>query len=114
MKYLDLATQVARGSFVPQKDKSFLFGCVAIRDDGAIVVATNIATQNPMPSAHSEVRCLKRGGYGATLYVARIDRQGNWAIAKPCSSCSSLIRNRGVKKVYYTIAPKTYAVWNVQ
>src|ERR1700677_3949721 len=100
MKYLDLAVQVAKGN--ASQAKHFSFGCVAIREDGGLIVASNIRTRDPMIHAHSEARALKRAGYGATLYVVRLDRAGRWCLAKPCVGCASLIRNRGVKRVFYT------------
>ena len=43
---------------------------------------------------------------------ARVLRDGFWALAWPCGGCRLLIRNRGVKKVYYIIGPNEYGVWN--
>lgn len=110
MKYLELASRVARGN---TQAKSFLFGAVAERQDGAIVVSTNIRTQTPEHSAHAEYRLLKKCGWGATIWVVRVDRNGQWAMAKPCIKCQTLIKNKGVKKVFYTIAPGEYGVWKV-
>jgi tRNA(Arg) A34 adenosine deaminase TadA len=112
MKYLDLAIQVAKGN--ASRSKHFTFGCVALREDGGLICMTNIRTRDPMIQAHSETRALKRAGYGATLYVVRLDRAGNWCMAKPCVGCQSLIKNRGVRKVFYTVSENTYAVWNVR
>lgn len=46
---------------------------------------------------------------GAVIYVARILKNGHTAMARPCSSCEKLIRQLGIKKMYYTI-PDGYAV----
>ncbi len=110
MKYLDLATRIAKSN---TQAKSFLFGIVAERADGAVVISTNVRTQHPMPAAHAERRVLSKSGFGATLWIARIDRFGNWAIAKPCKNCQTYIKNKGVKKVFYTIGPNEYGVWKV-
>ncbi len=107
MKYLELATRVAKAN---TQAKTYLFGAVAERTDRAIVVSTNIRTQTPEHSAHCESRLLRKCGWGATIWIARVDRNGNWAMAKPCIKCETLIRNKGVKKVYYTIAPQEYGV----
>jgi tRNA(Arg) A34 adenosine deaminase TadA len=107
MKYLDLAVKIARGN---TQAKTYLLGAVAERPDGAIVTATNIRTQFPEHSAHAEYRLLKKCGWGAVIWVARVDRHGQWAIAKPCIKCQTLIKNKGVKKVYYTIGPNEYGV----
>ena len=39
---------------------------------------------------------------GAELFVARVTRGGNLALAKPCSRCMETIGDHGIKKVYYT------------
>ena len=112
MNYLDLATRIAKAN--SSKDKHFLFGVVCLRRDGAVITSTNIRTMDPMVEAHAESRALRKAGHGATLWIARIDRHGQWVMAKPCMQCASLIRNHDVKQVYYTVSKDTYAVWNVQ
>ena len=39
---------------------------------------------------------------GATVYVARINKEGEARISKPCSMCESAMRHVGVKRVVYT------------
>lgn len=110
MKYLDLAIRIAKGG---EEERNYLIGCVGIRTDGAIVVAANLLTKRPEHSAHAELRTLKKSDKGSTLYVARIHRDGNWANAKPCIKCQTLIRNKKVKRVFYTVGPEEWACWNV-
>ncbi len=110
MKYLDLAIRIAKGG---TEERNYRIGCVGIRTDGAIVVAPNLLTKRPEHTAHSETRTLRKCGFGATLWVARITRDGLWALAKPCVKCQALIRNKRVKRVFYTIGPEEYACWNV-
>lgn len=109
MKYLDLAIRIAKGG---SEDRNYLIGCVSLRTDGAIVVAPNSWTKEPEPKAHAESRCLNKSGLGATLWVARICRDGQLAMAKPCKKCQALIRNKKVKRVYYTISNNEYGVWD--
>lgn len=111
MKNLDLAARIAAGTC--WQEKHFLLGAVAKREDGAIVVAANLRTQDRCHSAHAEWQLLRKAGLGATLYVARINRYGQWAMAKPCNRCQALIRNKKVKRVYYTVSPGRYDIWNV-
>jgi tRNA(Arg) A34 adenosine deaminase TadA len=108
MKYLELAARIAQGA--AWHEKHFLLGAVAIRGDGAIVTATNIRTQDRVHSAHAEYRALKKAGKDSILYVARIDRFGQWAMAKPCNLCQTLIKNKRVRRVYYTIAKDEFGV----
>jgi tRNA(Arg) A34 adenosine deaminase TadA len=101
----DLAYEVADGR------KNFLLGCIAKRKDGAFVRSRNSTMRDPTPEGHAEARVLKKAGHGAILWVARVTRDGAWKMAKPCEKCQALIRNHGVKKVYYTIAPNEWGVW---
>ena len=106
-----MAAQLAGKS---QDDKSFYMACVAKRADGAIVSSVNhCVSGQAIPEHHAEARVLRKCDYGAVLYLARVlkrDRE-TWANAKPCKRCQALIRNYGVKKVYYTVGPNEWDVW---
>ena len=39
---------------------------------------------------------------GSTVYVARINKDGEARISKPCSMCENAMRHVGVKRVVYT------------
>jgi tRNA(Arg) A34 adenosine deaminase TadA len=108
MELLNIAARLALGG---DEKRNYLLSAVVKRSDGALVVSTNALTKEPEPAAHAEARALRKADWGATLYVARVLRQGGWALAKPCGRCQALIRSRGVKKVYYTIGPNEYGVW---
>jgi hypothetical protein len=109
MKYLELATQIAEGTL--DQEKNTFFCGVAERSDGAIVVSTNIRTKEQFHGAHCEVRLLKKCDVGSTIYLVRIWKDGTWANAKPCIKCQTLIKNKRVKKVFYSLDKETYAVW---
>jgi tRNA(Arg) A34 adenosine deaminase TadA len=110
MKYLDLAAKIAQeGSGY----KTYKLACVIKRSDGAIVSADNKCYRTIEPRYHAEARALRKADVGCTLFVVRISKSGEWACAKPCKNCQALIRNKGVKKVYYTIGPNEYGVWDV-
>lgn len=57
---------------------------------------------------HAEIDCLNKGSYAdidwknATLYVGREDKAGHSKLAKPCPACLQAIKERGIKRVYYT------------
>lgn len=57
-------------------------------------------------SIHAEQAALKAARKsnvsGSVMYVARIGRDGDIKLAKPCSECEALLRKAGVKKVVYT------------
>jgi deoxycytidylate deaminase len=39
----------------------------------------------------------------ASIYIHRQHKDGTLAMAKPCSSCQKMIRQLGIKKIFYTI-----------
>jgi deoxycytidylate deaminase len=109
---LEIVAAFARGG---DKNKNYLLMAMAERSDGAVVISPNALTKIPMYAAHAEARVLKKADANCILYVARVLREtGDWAISKPCPRCQALIRARHVKKVYYTIEPNKYGVWNVK
>jgi deoxycytidylate deaminase len=40
---------------------------------------------------------------GATLYVARVGKDGGFRLSKPCSMCHQVMIHVGIKKVFWTI-----------
>lgn len=55
---------------------------------------------------HAEEALLRRfpPPRGAVLYVARIDRLGRPALARPCPRCQDVLVAHGIEVVYYTAA----------
>lgn len=55
---------------------------------------------------HAEIEALDntRAKYrhGSTVYVCRVTKRGTLALAKPCSSCKSIMIKMGVKYVWYS------------
>jgi len=43
---------------------------------------------------------------GSTIYVARVGREGDYKLSKPCSMCHEALKYVGVKRVIYTINAK--------
>ena len=66
--------------------------------------------ETKLPTQHAEaaaiVKLLKGDRphdlVGSTLYVTRFTRAGRVSCAKPCSTCSGLIRAVGINTVRYT------------
>jgi hypothetical protein len=109
MKYLELATRIAKGTL--DQDKNSFFCGVAERSDGAIVVSTNVRNREQIHATHCENRLLKKCDVGSIIWLVRVLRDGTWANAKPCIQCQTLLKNKRVKKIFYTIDKDTYAVW---
>tara|TARA_R110002074_G_C12410303_1_gene654996 strand:+ start:669 stop:1112 length:444 start_codon:yes stop_codon:yes gene_type:complete len=43
---------------------------------------------------------------GATVYVARVGREGDYKLSKPCAMCHEALKHVGVRRVVYTINNK--------
>ena len=93
--------------------RSFFLGAIGIRKDGAIVAANNGGSNIPTPPAHAEARLLRKLGNGAYVYVARVTKGGSLALAKPCRGCTQGLRNKGVKRVYYSISDDEFGVMDL-
>lgn len=111
LKNLQLAGVIA----LKRADKrNFHIGAVGIRHDQVLIFARNESAMEPTPSVHAEARLARRLDHGATVYVARIKFAKTiypeYALAKPCKDCIRALRNRRVKKVYYTISDDSWGV----
>jgi|SRR5271157_2008309 len=93
--------------------KQFFFYCIAVRNDGAEVHGTNHYSKSQrIPSHHAEARTIKKCDMGSIMYVARVLRDKKTiANARPCKFCQSLIKNKSIKKVYFTFSSTTYGIW---
>jgi len=101
---LEIASQVADLS-TDRCRKAFI-GAVSIRKDGTLVRSRNGSTPRPegiSPSAHAEARVLRKSGYGATVYVSRVKKDGSLGMAKPCSNCMAALKAMRVEMVYWSI-----------
>lgn len=63
------------------------------------------------PTAHAEARLAKKLDVGSVVYVARVRcDNGKLAMSKPCPHCERILKNRGVKRVTYTIGENEFGV----
>ena len=90
--------------------RQYRLAAVAQRSDGVIVGASNISNKSPCPEAHAERRLCGMITKDAIVYVVRIDRVGKLRMAKPCQKCQSYMRNKKVRKVFYSISPTEYGI----
>jgi pyrimidine deaminase RibD-like protein len=67
---------------------------------------------------HAEVRAVLATDRDiltrSTVYVARVTRHGTDALARPCLLCQEIMREAGVKKVYYTIEPGSFGMLDLR
>jgi tRNA(Arg) A34 adenosine deaminase TadA len=104
--FFEIAAKTARSK---TDGRSFLLGCVAIRNDGVMVKSLNSSSELPNRMAHAEYRIANRIDYGAVVYVARVKLiDGSFGMARPCHSCMKILVARKVSKIYYTIDKEEY------
>lgn len=97
-------------------EQNFKHGAILTKGGSVISVGINRRRTNPalldqedyrLSSVHAEVAAIK-GSHGADLkgaviYVARVNNAGEQMMSKPCEECQKVLRDVGVKKVFYTI-----------
>jgi len=95
-------------------DDRFKIGCVVYRGGNLLSSGFNqMSKTNPsacehyeFPFPHAEYNAVKSVCSNilrkCSLYVARIDRFGNYAMAKPCCKYQKMLKGFGIKTVYYT------------
>lgn len=105
-----MATLIAQQGDSKNAKRRYLLGAVGIRQDGVIVGASNLCCTAKCPEAHAEYRTARMLTPDSVMFVIRLNRKGHRMLAKPCDSCQSYMRNRGVRKVYYSINEDAYGV----
>lgn len=123
-RYFDIAAKAAEKTNNVSDYRGYYLGCFGIRSDGSTVISKNISIsycpndnnekiKRRNPFIHAEGRAIKKIGKNArVLYIARISRlNGDFAMAKPCSHCQTLIKAFLINKVYYTIDVDRYGLF---
>ena len=110
--YLDKSCDLAELS-----DCKFKHGAIIRKNGKVIAVGINRNINDPEyldndvavehAAIHAEVAalnaCKKVNLKGATSYVARVTKNGEPKMSKPCKRCQKALADRGIKKVFYTI-----------
>lgn len=104
-KYLEKALEVAETSKCRYKH-----GCIVVSRGRVIAQATNKKIGDPeyqwrRSYIHAEIAAvLAAGSYakGSKVYVARVNRNGEPAMSKPCKKCERYLKRYGVSEVVWT------------
>lgn len=111
--YLNLARRVSLQS----GHDTFKHGAVLVKGGSVINTSPNKGNHTKFGNRfrnkhhgpatwHAELACIlgidKSITQGATLYVCRTNREGNFRMSKPCAMCEEVLRYCGLKKVVYT------------
>ncbi len=96
-------------------DERFKVGAVAVSGGRVIGVACNKGRNHPtilednviksQASVCAERRLLSTLGQkakNATIYVARVKKNGSFGLSKPCERCRKALNDADVKKVIYS------------
>jgi|TARA_B100001964_G_scaffold211099_1_gene246081 deoxycytidylate deaminase len=103
--------------------KAFRLGAVLVNKNSIISVGNNSYKTHPLlkyrtewPFLHAEQHAIIRRGLdnceGLDLYVVRILKNLNYAISYPCDVCKQLIKDVGIRNVYYIDENGEFAKWN--
>lgn len=119
--YLNSATKIAARSVVRSRH-----GAVIVKGGSVIAVGLNSYTNDPhrfpvnnsgeqkIPhldrgkqlSIHAELAAIRRVSpnrlKGATIYIARVTRNGELRNSAPCAGCTKELLEAGIKKVIFT------------
>ena len=89
----------------------FRMGAVVVKSGRVLSIDTNYNKRSPYTppnrwSTHAEIRALRSASdtKGATLYIARLAKSGNLALAKPCAWCMEHIITAKIDRVVFTIS----------
>jgi dCMP deaminase len=104
--FFRLARQVALYSNHPE----YQFGAVIVKGSRVVSLACNKYKTHPKAKSqfnriHAELGAIinaKTDLQGASIYVYRQTRHGVPALAKPCKHCQAVIKESGIKVVFYS------------
>ena len=112
-RYMELAKRLAEQS----EYGKFKHGAVLVQGGSVLNCSYNKDNYNSFGSRfrdinegratlHAELGCIlgipRTKTSGATVYVARVNKQGAEKISKPCNMCQNALKHVGVKRVIYT------------
>ena len=111
--FLNLAMKVAEpsecnhrhGAVIVRGGSVLSVGMNKWRNEVALINQLHAEGRSTNISVHAEVDALSRVAdpRGATIYVARVNRNGAPRLSKPCSSCARALKDAGISKIIYTI-----------
>jgi len=111
-KMLAMAAEIALSKDC-KDNRAFFLGSVGIRADGCMVTARNVASMHKVPSHHAEARLARKLTPKSAVWIARVTRNNEWAVARPCCTCEARLRSAGIKRVVYTIGPNEWGIMNL-
>lgn len=111
-KFFDLAKKLSKKS----QHHSYKMGCVIVNKNKVVSLGINkIKTHTKSPHRfkmlHAEIDAVlgidQEELKGCTAYVYRGTKDGKPAMSKPCPACQTILKEAGIKQVYYTVDNET-------
>lgn len=88
----------------------FRMAAMVVKSGRVLSTSTNYNKRSPSTppnrwSTHAEIRAMRSASdtKDATLYVARLSKNGSYATARPCAWCMEHILTAKISRVVYTI-----------
>lgn len=115
LKYIGIARKVSKKSTY-----KIQVGSCIIKGNRILGLGCNSTKTHPKATTrankiHAEHQALIDAGIneleGSVAFVYRETKDGKAANSKPCASCEALLREAGIKKVYYSL--DTFPFWGV-
>lgn len=107
-RLFEIAKQLSRKS-----SYKYRVGAVVVRSGKPIGFGfnkpqkTHPKSSNEFRTIHAELDAMiglsREEISGADLYIFREHKDGHIALARPCDHCLALIREYGIRRIYYTI-----------
>ena len=107
MNFFELAKKLSyKSDYPPHK-----LGAVVVRKNSIVGIGFNKTKTHPkaktrFKTIHAEMaailNCQQEDLSGCSIYVYRETKDKQLALAKPCECCLELIRQVGIKDIYYT------------
>lgn len=117
-RFLKKAEEIAL-SYNKIQQKNKLFGIVGVRLDGIVVTSTNVAIYKDLLNVdsfygaynHAEYRLCSKMDKGGEIYIVRVRRDGTWGNSAPCRFCRTLIKNKKIRAVHYSVSDGVFDTW---
>ncbi len=99
--------------------ENFKIGAILVKGNRILSMGVNNRkthpkAEGPHRNVHAEFQAILNAGLtdteGAVCYVYRATKDGKNALSRPCISCTKLLKEAKIKKVYYSKAE--YPFWD--
>lgn len=106
LKHFELAKMIAKLS----DNRKHKMGAVIAKKGRVVSVGfntykTHTKSRDPYHTIHAELSAIlkaRRDVSGLDIYIYREIKDGSLGMARPCTHCMEIIKEAGIKNVYYT------------